>query len=619
MKIKKNIRIRYTLILLFALSNIVLGFSQSENTIENYYYYKGEKFYIDVDYSRISIVSNGKIPISIIENRISVSDIGIKNQIKSYTIQNIIEISKRDKESIVDIYNTEIDFPEKIDSDEYLSYIQNLKMENDVVMASPAYKVKSKKLGISNNFYVKLYKKDDIGLLTDLAKKYSLQVLGYNEFMPLWYTLSCSKQTPYNTIEISNIFYESMLFESSEPEFLYHDLAATNDPFFSSQWGLKNTGQYSGTSGIDINAEEAWGITTGSSSIKVAIFDHGFEMNHPDLQNNVYGTGYDATTGTSPALVRGSHGTACTGIVGAQQNNSIGVSGVAPSTSLMSISISLYLSDTPQQLANGFNWAWQNGADVISNSWGGYAPSTIIEDAIENTISNGRNGKGTVVVFAAGNSDDTNIIYPGVSNPDIIVVGAVNPRGERKSKYTYDQESWWGSCYGTQLDIVAPGVFIPTTDRQGVNGYNTSSGTDGDYFLNFNGTSSACPHVAGLAALILSRDPSFTATQVRDLIESTAQKVGGYSYQTTSGRPNGTWNYEMGYGLIDSYAAVTAVCPTVNFFYQTVTSNTTVTGCTVNLQNVTVQNGANLLVDAERNVFINGPFEVQSGSTLDIE
>jgi subtilisin family serine protease len=633
MKINESIRIRYTLILVFTLSNIVLGFTQNENTIEKYYYYKGKKFYIDVDYSRISIVSEGKISLNLIKNLISVSDVGIKNQNKSYTKQNIIETDKgNNMDHNVDIYTTEIDFPFKINSDEYLANIQNLQTEDAVVKASPTYKVKNKKLGVSNNFYVKLLKAEDIIFLTDMAKKYSLQILGYNQFMPLWYTLSCTKQTHYNAVELANIFYESMLFESSEPEFLYHDLAATNDPFYSSQWGLNNTGQYGGTPSIDINAEEAWNVTTGSSNIKVAVFDHGFEMNHPDLQNNVYETGYDATTGTCPALVRGDHGTACTGIVGAQRNNSTGISGVAPSTGLMSISINLFFSDTPQQLANGFNWAWQNGADVISNSWGGYTPSTIIDNAISTTIANGRNGKGTVVVFAAGNEDDTNIRYPGVSNPDILVVGAASPCGERKNPYSCDGENW-GSCYGTQLDIVAPGVLIPTTDRQGTAGYNPNipihiwnGGTkidadfaNEDYTVWFNGTSSACPHVAGLAALILSRDSSLTVSQVRDLIESTAQKVGGYSYQTTSGRPNGTWNNEMGYGLIDAYAAVAAVCPTVNFTFQTVTNNTTVTGCIVNLQNVTVQNGANLSIEAERDVFINGTFDVQSGSSLDIE
>ncbi len=580
-----------------------------------FYYYKGEKFYLDVDYSRLSIVSNGEISSNKIKNKIAKYDFDIKNQKRSHTKQNIIATDKSNQ--IADIYNTEIEFSTKINSDEYLDNIQNLQNEDGVIKVSPTYTVRTKKLGVSNNFYVRLSKAGDVDILNNLAKKYSVQVLGYNQFMPLWYTLSCTKETPYNAIEAANYFYETNLFESSEPEFLYHDLAATNDPYFPNQWGLKNTGQNGGTSGIDIHAEQAWNITTGSSSIRVAVYDQGFEMNHPDLQNNVYGTGYDAETGTTPSIVRGNHGTPCAGIVGAQQNNSIGVSGVAPSTSLMSVSLDLSWFDTPQQIANGFNWAWQNGADVISNSWGGYNPSTIIEDAINNTLTNGRSGKGTVVVFAAGNENDTYIRYPGNSIPAILVVGAASPCGERKNPASCDGETWWGSCYGTQLDIVAPGVLIPTTDRQSSNGYNTSSGTAGDYVQTFNGTSSACPHVAGLAALILSRDPTLTVQQVSDIIESTAQKVGGYNYQTTSGCPNGTWNNEMGYGLIDAYAAVAAVCLTTFFEYQTVIANTNVSGCKVSIQDVSVTNNAMLTITSERETVINS-IDVQLGSELEV-
>jgi len=607
----------------------VLFCSLAKGQPTTFYYYQGEKFYLGIDHSRISVVSEGEISLDKIKNRVVTSDFNIKNQQKSFTVQNIISIDKQD----IDIFTTEIEFPDKIDNEEYLSIIQNLQNEESILKVSPTYTIMDKKLGISNNFYVKLYRTDDAKVLYNMAKNYSIQILGYNEFMPLWFTLSCTKETSYNAIEAANVFFESGLFESSEPEFLYHDLLISNDPYFTSQWGLKNTGQYGGTPGIDINAEEAWNITTGSSTIRVAVFDHGIEMNHPDLQNNVFGTGYDATTGTSPAWVRGDHGTACAGIVGAQQNNSIGVSGVAPSIRLMSISINLLFSDTPQQLANGFNWAWQNGADVISNSWGGYTPSSIIDDAITNTLNNGRNNKGTIVVFAAGNENNTNIRYPGNSNPDILVVGAISPCGEKKSYTSCDGEWRWGSCYGTQLDIVAPGVLVPTTDRQGTAGYNpnvplhvnsggnkiTTDFANEDYTVWFNGTSSACPHVAGTAALVLSVNPSLTAQQVNNIIESTAQKVGGYNYQTTSGRPNGTWHEEMGYGLVDAYAAVQeADCPTT-IVTGTISTDITYSGCIIEAANATIQNNADVVFDAEEYTLINGIFEVKAGCTLEVK
>jgi len=158
---------------------------------------------------------------------------------------------------------------------------------------------------------------------------------------------------------------------------------------------------------------------------------------------------------------------------------------------------------------------------------------------------------------------------------NVIAVGAISPCGQRKSLTSCDGETCWGSNYGTNLSVVAPGVFVPTTDVQGTAGYNPTDlnsppcGSNGGKILNdypdqnyiiwFNGTSAATPHVAGVAALILSVNPSLTGQQVRNVIEGTAQKVGGYNYQTTSGYPNGTWNNEVGYGLVNAYAAVAAV------------------------------------------------------------
>jgi subtilisin family serine protease len=606
--------------------------AQQQTTDEQFYYYKGEQFYLQIDYSRLTVISEGKFFAD--SQTLNFSPFRIDNEEKSYTKQNLLSIENATDTERDDIYISEIKFDSVLNKTGFSDAIRHFSEVDNTIKVLPVYTVFNQKVGISNNFYVKLFKKEDRTVLFDLAKKYSMQVLGYNEYMPLWFTLSCTKKTPFSSIDAANKFYETHLFEFAEPELLYSDLQMSNDTYFPDQWGLKNTGQYGETLGLDIKAEQAWTVTTGNPNIRVAVYDHGFEMDHPDLVNNVYGTGYDATTNTTPAHVRGEHGTACAGIVGAQQNNAKGISGVAPNSQLLSISINLLFSDTPQQLANGFNWAWKNGADVISNSWGGYAPSSIIDNAIDSVLIRGRDGKGTVVVFASGNEDDTNIRYPGNSNPDILVVGAVSPCGERKNPYSCDTELW-GSCYGTQLDVVAPGVLIPTTDRQGDEGYNpnipihlwnggtilTNDYPDQDYTVWFNGTSSACPHVAGVAALILSVNPNLTQVQVQQIIESTAQKVGGYNYQTTSGHPNGTWNNEMGYGLVNAYAAVQAACPVmVNFTNQTVTDDTTVVSCgDINVQNVTVASGAKLTLNAAGETLIESDFEVQSGSELEIK
>ncbi len=336
-------------------------------------------------------------------------------------------------------------------------------------------------------------------------------------------------------------------------------------------------------------------------------------MDHPDL--NVYATSYDTETGTSPSTVRGNHGTACAGIAGARANNNLGVAGIAPNCPLISISNNLVASpDVTQKLADGINFAWQHGASVISNSW--YSPyqDALLTDAINAALRNGRSGKGSVVVFAAGNDDRNSVSYPANAIADILAVGAMSSCAERKSPSSCDGENWWGSNYGSALDVVAPGVLIPTTDRTGSAGY-----AGGDYYLTFNGTSSAAPHVAATAALILSENPNLTQKEVANIIESTARKVGNYSYTTTSGRPNGTWNEQMGYGLLDAFNAVLeADCRTTSIQNITYTSSTTVAGCYIQAEDITVSNNAKLTLVATRKIEISPSLTVNNSSQFEM-
>lgn len=313
----------------------------------------------------------------------------------------------------------------------------------------------------------------------------------------------------------------------------------TNDVLEHYQWSLSNNGQRWGTSGMDLNAVSAWGKVPATSNVTIAIIDEGVQLNHPDLATKLV-AGYDATGHGSGGGPSGdeAHGTNCAGIAAALTNNSVGVAGVAANCKIMPVRIFYGSSTTDAYIADGINWATSHGADVLSNSWGGGTPATIVTNAITNAKTAGRGGKGCVVCFSSGN-DNGPVSYPA-NLGNVISVGAISPTGERKSPNSSDGEYWWGSNFGSELDIVAPGTLCYSTDITGAAGYGS-----GDYFPNFNGTSAACPHVAGVAGLVLSRNPGMSAARVEKALLSSARDL------NTPG-----WDPQTGYGLVNAYGAV---------------------------------------------------------------
>jgi len=363
-------------------------------------------------------------------------------------------------------------------------------------------------------------------------------------------------------LQICRDLFESNLCVFAEPAFIRE--VQRHNQFFPQQWGLKNTGQSGGTPGIDIKAEPAWAITRGNAAIRVAVIDEGVDLGHPDLQANLL-AGFDATV-NSPSGANGSphannaHGTACAGIIAAI-DNSIGIVGVAPNVKIIPVRIAYDRFDigwwTTEDLwiVNGIRYAWQTAqADVLSNSWGGGSHSSAITAEITAAVVNGRlrNGVhlGCVVVFSSGNDHASTVSYPA-SLANVIAVGAINNNGLRANF----------SNHGNALNIVAPGVDIYTTDIQGNLGYNRSNGTAGDYFANFTGTSASTPFVAGVAALLLSVNPNLTQAQVLHAIESTATKLSGYSFAPNTSHPHGTWNSQVGHGLVNAHAALLLFAP----------------------------------------------------------
>ena len=531
-------------VLLFTFFLLCIGlYAQNQ-----YYYYKGEKQYLTLDKTKLDVTTSVHFK---------------KEQVRSAEF----EILNLDNLTTQNLMFGSIKLQSEYKDTKYEEVINLLRNNKDVIAVHPNFITSENiEIGMSPYFYVRLKEAVDYNLLKKIAEQKNVVVVEQNKFLPLWYTLICTRETPDNTLNIANYFYETGLFASAVPDFLSNDLACTDDPDFSQLWGLHNTSYPN----IDINACAAWNITRGGG-VTVAVLDQGIELTHIDLEENISSLSYDSESNSSPSRIFGYHGTHCAGIIGAARNNGTQIVGVAPECTLMSVSNSLGagMDNNPALLANsrikradGINWAWKNGADIISNSWESAVQYDAIDEAIDSALVYGRNGKGTIIIFASGNNNDS-IAYPANSNPDIIVVGAIAINGKRANF----------SNYGTQLDVVAPGSGILSTVL--------NNGTE-----KKSGTSMAAPHVAGVAALILSVNPNLTGLRVRNIIESTARNLS--AHPPTELRPNGEWNNQVGYGLVNAHAAVleapfsiSGTSSLYNFQQSTYTINNLPAGTTV--------------------------------------
>lgn len=410
------------------------------------------------------------------------------------------------------------------------------------------------------------------------------------------YLISNPAETHLSTMDMSNRFAESKLFVYAQPDFVYLNAEQSNDPYYSQQWGLHNVDQDGNSAGVDIHAEAAWTITKGSHNIKVAVIDKGIDITHPDLIPNLTNYSYDGTNsglGGAPADNYSNHGTACAGIIAAKGDNNVGVTGVAPDCSIIPMILNIYGTQS-SAMSSAIRWAYQHQADVISFSWGQPNEDNALGSAIAEAVSQGRDGKGCVVVLPSGNSNHSYLDFPAnLSTTVVIAVGGVDRCGARSGRidkipwscdpWTADKEP--GSNYGEGLCVVAPGTNVLTTDRMGEAGYNNSENTsdhpDKNYTY-FGGTSAACPFVAGVAALVLSVNPELYPAEVRRIINRTAQKIDGhnshyiYHHYYNVNKPDGTWNNELGYGLVDAYAAVLEASKANLYVRDTLSDNGTV-------------------------------------------
>lgn len=428
--------------------------------------------------------------------------------------------------------------------------------DNDISFYSFAKKINGRPIWLTNEIYVKL--KNNVSYssyIQPILLQYPGVVSHYegnNE-----YRFICP--TDSIVVNLANYLYDTTYVVYSAPDYYCLGNLHTNDPYFNDQWNLKNTGQNGGTVGVDIKVEEAWlflqkAIGTNGGSVKVAVIDDGVEE-HEDFYEDfgvcVVLDGYTANgDGTGRPRPNNKHGECCAGIIAAVHNH-IGIAGVAPHSRIVPIRIirnlevqNLFYMFSTRKVAKAIEKSWTDyGASILSCSWQLTVPSDFIEDALVTASNQGRNGKGCVIVFSSGNDGSGAVGYPG-SLAQVLSVGSVDKNGHRVS---YSNRGW-------ELDLSAPDNPIITTDRMGDAGYCNSLTLVPNYHTGFSGTSAACPHVSGVVALMMSVNPNLTREQVFQILENTAQKVGGYDYNYNY--TNGTWDEETAYGLVDAHKAV---------------------------------------------------------------
>jgi len=279
-----------------------------------------------------------------------------------------------------------------------------------------------------------------------------------------------------------------------------------NDPYWNLQWGPHK-----------IEANWAWNFTTGNSSVLVAVVDTGIDYNHPDLADNYVPVGYDWVNNDSDPLDDFGHGTHCAGIIAAVLNNSLGVSGLAQVHIMAEKSFDNWGTGYDDWIANGIIHAVDEGANIISMSFGQYADSELLHDAIKYAYD-----AGVLLISSAGNDNTNTQSYPACYD-EVIAVTATDQ---------YDTKAYF-SNWGNWVELAAPGVDIYSTMPTY---YVTLN--DWGYPMNYSymsGTSMACPHVAGVAALIWSLYPDKTRDWIRLWLRYTADDLGDPSFDVYYG------------------------------------------------------------------------------------
>ena len=369
------------------------------------------------------------------------------------------------------------------------------------------------------------------------------------------------KVTPksMNPFKVAAALQQISMVNLAEPDLdtvLDEYFTPPGDDLLDHQWHLENNGfvvdaNFRLTKGADAKVIDAWKRlgNTGSSKVTIALIDNGFDLTHPDLKNKVVKP-YDIhkrSSNITQGLSGYTHGTPCASVALADTNNT-GIVGVAPRSKFMPINGTSFDTRATELM---FDYCVKNGADIISCSWGttdrAFTLNTLKEEAIANAAKKGRNGKGSIVLFAVGN-DNKDYINFYAAHPDVIAVAACTSDDEHASYSNRGREVSVCAPSNGGWPIIAARAWWDQGHEDEVGNFRfwADGRSRGKHYKHFGGTSAATPLVAGICALMLSANPDLTAREVKEILQSTADKIGK------------SWEYSNGHSTKYGYGRVNA-------------------------------------------------------------
>lgn len=391
----------------------------------------------------------------------------------------------------------------------------------------------------TENFFIKFAGERSATACRKLIKKHGLIIKRELEYARNAYFIAAPEDTGLKIFEIAETLLSESGVEFCHPELIRE---ARQRAAFPQQWHLKKTTVGGQIVDQHASVEAVWSLSDGTGTI-ISVIDDGVDLDHQEFRSsNKIVAPRDVTRRIDdPRPGFGdNHGTACAGV--ACGDGAFGASGVAPRARLIPIRLASNLGS--QAEADAFVWAAQNGADVISCSWGPMDgdftdPSDPIHNqvvplpdstrlAMEFAVANGRNGKGCVICFAAGNGNESVDNDGYASFEKVIAVAACNDKGKKALYSDFGRAVWCAFPSNNGGPSLTPGIW--TTDRSGTSGYNSGGGVTrgdsaGNFTNSFGGTSSACPGVAGVAALIIARNPNLRWDEVKDVLKRSCDQI----------------------------------------------------------------------------------------------